>query len=358
MQEKILFLDRDGTLIIEPPDEQVDRLDKIALAPGVIPALLSLAASGYRLVMVTNQDGLGTDSFPRDDFEAVQAHVLALFESQGIRFDRIFVCPHRPEDNCGCRKPRTGLLTEYLAATNVDMQRSAVIGDRQTDIDLAGNIGIRGLLYRADGPFESTWEGIRRALAESPRRASVSRRTRETDIRVTIDLDHANPVAIATGIGFYDHMLEQIARHGGFSLTVDCQGDLHVDEHHSVEDTALALGSALRDALGDKLGISRYGFLLPMDESEARVSIDLSGRPCLVFDGEFPRPQVGGLATELVPHFFQSLADSLGAAVHIEVRGSNTHHMVEACFKSVGRALRQAIRREGNELPSTKGSLA
>ncbi|MDH4110741.1 MAG: bifunctional histidinol-phosphatase/imidazoleglycerol-phosphate dehydratase HisB [Gammaproteobacteria bacterium] len=357
MQEKILFLDRDGTLIVEPPDEQVDRLDKVALVEGVIPALLALAASGFRFIMVTNQDGLGTDSFPREDFERVQDHVLALFASQGIRFDRIFVCPHRPDDNCGCRKPRTGLLTEFLASTNLDMRRSAVVGDRQTDIDLAGNIGIRGLLYQPGGPFENSWEGIRRALESMPRRATVARRTKETDIRVTVDLDHADPVAISTGIGFYDHMLEQIARHGGFSLSVQCGGDLHVDEHHTVEDTALAFGSALRQALGDKRGIDRYGFLLPMDESEARAAIDLSGRPCLVFDGDFPRQQVGGLATELVPHFFQSFADALGAAVHVEVRGSNTHHMVEACFKSVGRSLRQALRREGTVLPSTKGSL-
>jgi len=358
MQEKILFLDRDGTLIIEPPDEQVDSLDKVALVPGVIPALLGLTASGYRFVMVTNQDGLGTESFPRDDFDRVQSHVIALFESQGIRFDRIFICPHRPQDRCGCRKPRTGLLTEYLAATNIDLQRSAVIGDRQTDIDLANNIGIRGLLYQQDGSFEQSWEGIRRALLDAPRQARTARKTRETDIRVSIDLDHVDPVSISTGIGFYDHMLEQIARHGGFSLNVECTGDLHVDEHHTVEDTALALGTAMREALGDKRGIGRYGFLLPMDESEARVSIDLSGRSCLVFDGEFPRPQVGGLATELVPHFFKSLADSLGAALHVKVRGDNTHHMVEACFKSVGRALRQALRREGNDLPSTKGTLA
>ena len=193
---------------------------------------------------------------------------------------------------------------------------------------------------------------------DAPRRARTTRKTRETDIRVSVDLDHGDPVSISTGIGFYDHMLEQIARHGGFSLNVECAGDLHVDEHHTVEDTALALGAALREALGDKRGIGRYGFMLPMDESEARVSIDLSGRSCLVFDGEFPRQQVGGLATELVPHFFQSLADSLGAALHVQVRGDNTHHMVEACFKSVGRALRQAIRREGNDLPSTKGTLA
>jgi len=358
MREKILFIDRDGTLIIEPPDEQVDSLDKVALAPGVIPALLGLAASGYRFVMVSNQDGLGTESFPLDDFERVQKHVLALFGSQGIFFDRIFICPHRPDDQCACRKPRTGLLTEYLAKTNMDLQRSAVIGDRQTDIDLASNIGIRGLLYRTDGSFEQGWEGIRRALLEAPRRASGARRTRETDIRVSVDLDHIDPVSISTGIGFYDHMLEQIARHGGFSLEIECAGDLHVDEHHTVEDTALALGTALREALGDKRGIARYGFLLPMDESEARVSVDLSGRSSLVFDGEFPRPQVGGLATERVPHFFQSLADSLGAALHVEVRGQNTHHMVEACFKSVGRALRQAFRREGNDLPSTKGTLA
>ncbi len=353
MSEKVLFIDRDGTLIEEPADNQVDALDKVKLLAGVIPALNQLADSGYRLVMVTNQDGLGTASFPEDDFRLCQDFVLDLFASQGILFDEVFVCPHRSEDACDCRKPRTGLLTNFLATTDLDTKRSAVIGDRQTDLQMAERIGVPGLLISSD----SGWAEVCSALNGQSRQASVERNTKETVIEATVNLDASGPISISTGIGFYDHMLEQIAKHGGFSLQVKCNGDLEVDEHHTVEDTAICLGAAIRGALGDKRGIGRYGFLLPMDESESKVSLDLSGRPFFVFKGEFPRNQVGGLPTELVKHFFQTLSDSLGAALHIEVCGENTHHMVEACFKSVGRALRQAIRLEGSELPSTKGTL-
>lgn len=353
MSEKVLFIDRDGTLIEEPADNQVDALDKVKLLAGVIPALNQLADSGYRLVMVTNQDGLGTASFPEDDFRLCQDFVLDLFASQGILFDEVFVCPHRSEDACDCRKPRTGLLTNFLATTDLDTKRSAVIGDRQTDLQMAEKIGVPGFLISAD----SGWAEVCSALNGQSRQASVERNTKETVIEATVNLDASGPISISTGIGFYDHMLEQIAKHGGFSLQVKCNGDLEVDEHHTVEDTAICLGAAIRGALGDKRGIGRYGFLLPMDESESKVSLDLSGRPFFVFKGEFPRNQVGGLPTELVKHFFQTLSDSLGAALHIEVCGENTHHMVEACFKSVGRALRQAIRLEGSELPSTKGTL-
>ncbi len=353
MSEKVLFIDRDGTLIEEPADNQVDALDKVKLFAGVIPALNQLADSGYRLVMVTNQDGLGTASFPEDDFRLCQDFVLDLFASQGILFDEVFVCPHRSEDACECRKPRTGLLTNFLATTDLDTKRSAVIGDRQTDLQMAEKIGVPGFLISSD----SGWAEVCSALNGQSRQASVERNTKETVIEATVNLDASGPISISTGIGFYDHMLEQIAKHGGFSLQVKCNGDLEVDEHHTVEDTAICLGAAIRGALGDKRGIGRYGFLLPMDESESKVSLDLSGRPFFIFKGEFPRNQVGGLPTELVKHFFQTLSDSLGAALHIEVSGENTHHMVEACFKSVGRALRQAIRLEGSELPSTKGTL-
>jgi imidazoleglycerol-phosphate dehydratase/histidinol-phosphatase len=354
MTKKVLFIDRDGTLIEEPPDNQVDALDKIRLVPGVVPALNQLADSGYRFVMVSNQDGLGTDSFPQEDFQRCHDFVLSLFESQGIAFDEIFVCPHRQEDGCDCRKPRTGLLTGYLARTDLDTKRSAVIGDRDTDMQMADRLGLPGYLVSA----ESGWANVCSALNGKGRQAIVERKTNETAIEATVDLDAEGPINVATGIGFYDHMLEQIAKHGGFSLRLRCAGDLEVDEHHTVEDTAICLGTALRDALGDKRGIGRYGFLLPMDESESKVSLDLSGRPFFVFKGEFRRDQVGELPTELVKHFFHTLADSLGAALHIEVNGENSHHMVEACFKSVGRALRQAIRLEGSELPSTKGTLS
>jgi len=355
--ERILFIDRDGTLIEEPPDEQVDSLGKLRLLPGVIPALLDLQRAGYRLVLVSNQDGLGTDSFPEAAFREPQDFLRTMFESQGIVFEAEFFCPHFEADGCECRKPRTGLLTEFLASRALDPAHSYVIGDRDTDMQLAENLGLEGLRVRARGTPEESWPAIAERLCRVERTASVRRQTRETTIDVAVNLDRTTPVSISTGIGFFDHMLEQVAKHGEFSLELACRGDLHVDEHHTVEDCAIALGTALREALGDKRGIGRYGFVLPMDEALAQVAIDLSGRSYAVFTGHFGREAVGGLPTELVPHFFRSLADSLGAAIHVEVRGENTHHMIEACFKGVGRALRRAIRVRGTELPSSKGVL-
>lgn len=352
---KVAFLDRDGTLIHEPPDEQVDRLDKVALVPGVIPALLRLRDAGYRFVMVSNQDGRGTPAFPEEDFRLVQDFVLELFRSQGLEFDEVFICPHLPADGCACRKPRTALLTGFLSRAPLDRAASVVIGDRPTDLELAANLGLRGI--RLDPRDPGAWAAIAHDLVDQPRRASVERTTRETRIGCTVDLDAEGPVRISTGIGFFDHMLEQLAKHGGFALSLECTGDLQVDEHHTVEDVALALGDALRRALGDKRGIGRYGFVLPMDEAQARVALDLSGRAYFTFEGAFGRDAVGELPTELVPHFFRSLADSLGAAVQISVNGENTHHMIEACFKGTGRTLRQALARQGSSLPSTKGVL-
>jgi imidazoleglycerol-phosphate dehydratase/histidinol-phosphatase len=352
----VLFIDRDGTLIEEPADEQIDTLAKLKLVPGVIAALQRLVRAGYRLVLVSNQDGLGTPSFPATAFREPQDFLREILESQGIRFDAEFFCPHFERDACECRKPKTGLLTRYLAETAIDREHSYVIGDRETDLQLARNLGVRGIRI-GSAPGALDWNEIAARLAHRTRRAKVTRRTKETQIDVAIDLDVTSPVAISTGIGFFDHMLEQIARHGGFALELECRGDLAIDEHHTVEDCALALGQALRSALGDKIGIARFGFLLPMDESLAQVAIDLSGRPYAVFAGKFGRDAVGGLPTELVPHFFRSLGEAMGAAIHITVRGENTHHMVEACFKAVGRALRQAIRVEGTELPSSKGVL-
>lgn len=350
-----LFIDRDGTLVEEPPDEQVDALEKVRFMPGVFAALADLTRSGYRLVLVTNQDGLGTHSFPQAAFERPQQFILETLRAQGIEFDAVFVCPHLKSDGCGCRKPNTGLVEEYIRATGVDLSRSAVIGDRDTDLQFAAKLGVRALRVRRDGTPAECWAAAVAALTE--RRARVERRTRETAIEVRVNLDSPSPIGIATGIGFFDHMLEQLAKHGGFALELTCKGDLGVDEHHTVEDCALALGEALRRALGSKVGIARYGFLLPMDEAQAQIAIDLSGRAFARFSGHFNREAVGGLPTELVPHFFRSLAESLGAAVHVSVTGENSHHMIEGCFKGVGRALRQALRREGQELPSTKGVL-
>jgi imidazoleglycerol-phosphate dehydratase / histidinol-phosphatase len=352
---KVLFVDRDGTLIEEPPDEQVDSLEKIRFMPGVFAALRQATAAGFKLAMITNQDGLGSASFPQAAFDVPHQFMLDAFSSQGVEFDAVFVCPHRKSDGCDCRKPKVKLVEGYVREHEVDLNASAVVGDRDTDLEFARNLGVRGLLVRRHGSTAETWPAILRALTE--RRARIKRQTKETDIDVTVNLDTTGPIKVVTGIGFFDHMLEQIAKHGGFALDLNCNGDLQIDEHHTVEDCALALGEALRAALGAKLGIARYGFVLPMDEAQVRVAIDLSGRAFGVFEGKFAREAVGGLPTELVPHFFKSLAESLKAAVHVTITGENTHHMIEACFKGVGRALRQAFRREGDELPSTKGTL-
>jgi len=351
----VLFIDRDGTLIEEPADYQVDSLSKIRFMPGVFAALAELKRRGFRLAMITNQDGLGTASFPRPAFEESHHFMVAAFESQGITFEKEFICPHLPADGCECRKPKTGLVRDFLRDGDIDLVNSAVIGDRETDLELARNLGVRGLRVLRNGTEAQTWPGIVAAL--TARSAVVDRRTKETQIKVRVGLDATSPIQVSTGIGFFDHMLEQLAKHGGFALELTCKGDLQIDEHHTVEDCALALGEALRKALGNKVGIARYGFLLPMDEAEAKVAIDLSGRAYAVFEGRFGREQVGGLPTELVPHFFHSLAETMGAAVHVGVTGENTHHMIEASFKGVGRALRQAFRRESDELPTTKGVL-
>ncbi|MBK7146143.1 MAG: bifunctional histidinol-phosphatase/imidazoleglycerol-phosphate dehydratase HisB [Xanthomonadales bacterium] len=353
-RRRILFLDRDGTLIEEPADFQIDSLAKFRLVPGVIPALLKLKAAGYEFVMVSNQAGLGSDRFPLADFEPPQRLLLQILESQGIGFSAIHIDPHFEQQNAPTRKPGIGMLLDYLRSGDLDFERSAVIGDRETDLQLARNLGVRGFRL---GPDHDDWATIAHRIADAPRVAAVERVTSETRIRVSVDLDREARAEVATGIGFFDHMLEQIGRHGGFALTLTCAGDTHIDEHHSIEDSALALGEALRKALGDKRGIGRYGFTLPMDETLTSAALDLSGRACLVFEGVFPRSEVGGMATEMVPHFFRSLCDALGANLHLSVRGENTHHMVEACFKVFARALRQAIRREGDAIPSTKGTL-
>ncbi len=353
--KKYLFIDRDGTIIVEPPDKQVDSLSKLAFLPGVIPALLQLKEANYQFVMVSNQDGLGTESFPQLAFDAPHTLMMNILESQGIEFEAVQICPHRSEDRCSCRKPQVGLVLDYLKTQKIHRENSYVIGDRDSDQELAKNMGISGIKIGESGT--KNWSEIAKVLLQQERRSVVERKTQETHIQLELNLDQPSPIMINTGIGFFDHMLEQLAKHGGFSLFLKVKGDLHIDEHHTIEDTAIVLGEALLIALGDKQGIHRYGFLLPMDESLVQIALDLSGRPYFVFEGQFSRERVGGLATELISHFFRSFAESLKATLHIHLKGDNNHHMIEAMFKGVGRTLREAILKTGMDIPSTKGIL-
>lgn len=354
----ILFIDRDGTLIEEPDDFQIDAYEKIRFVMDVVPALLKLRDAGYQFVIVTNQDGLGSEGYPRESFDGPNNLMLQIFESQGIVFRDVLIDCSWPQDNAPTRKPGIGLMLPYLQDRTVDWARSAMVGDRITDITFAENLRIRGFQLRTEQfGGEWDWNGIAHELADAPRRSVVQRNTKETRIRVEVDLDRVAEPRIDTGLPFFDHMLEQIGKHGGITLAVKTQGDLDIDEHHTVEDTGLALGQALKEALGDKRGIGRYGFTLPMDETLASAALDFSGRPYFVFSGEFKRERVGDLPTELVPHFFRSVCDASGLNLNLQVQGDNDHHKVEACFKSFARALRQSIKREGAELPSTKGTL-
>ena len=354
----ILFVDRDGTLIAEPDDFQIDACAKLQFVEGVIPAMLRLRDAGYQFVMVTNQNGLGTPSFPWDAFNPPHELMMQVFESQGITFREVLIDCSFAHDPAPTRKPAIGLVTHYLKDRGVDWERSAMVGDRDTDVQFATNLGIRGLkLSSPQFGAGLSWADVAHALVDQPRTATVERTTHETRVQVSVDLDRALPPKVSTGLGFFDHMLEQLGTHGGFALDVACAGDLRVDEHHTVEDCALAIGGALREALGNKRGIARYGFTLPMDEALAQAALDLSGRAVFEFSGTFGRERVGELPTELVPHFFRSLCDGAGMTLNLRVDGTNDHHKVEACFKAVARALRQAIRREGSDLPSSKGVL-
>jgi imidazoleglycerol-phosphate dehydratase/histidinol-phosphatase len=345
---KVAFLDRDGVLIYEPEDtKQIDSLEKLKILPGVIVGLKSLLNSGYKLVMVSNQDGLGTKSFPTPDFEVVQSSLLETLKKNGISFYEVFICPHFEKQNCSCRKPKTGLLKKFLAEQPIDLEKSFVVGDRRSDEDLAKNLGVRFYQVEVNGSF--------------PRLGFIERKTKETEVCVKCNLDGQGIFNIDTGVNFFNHMLEQLSKHSLVDLEIKALGDLKVDDHHTIEDVGLSLGQALLQALGDRKGIKRYGFLLPMDDTLVEVAIDLGGRPYLVFNCDFKREKVGDLPTEMVEHFFRSVAESLKANIHINVKYSkNEHHKIEAVFKAFAKSLRMAIEadaRQKDKLPSTKGIL-
>ena len=350
---KVIFVDRDGTLLKEPADEQIDALDKVEFVPGAISGMKALVGLGYELVMASNQDGLGTPSFPEDTFWPAQNLLLNTLKGEGVVFDDILIDPSFPEDNSPCRKPGIGMFGKYLDGS-YDLANSWVIGDRETDLQLAANLGARGLQL---GPL--TWEQIVETIRSTERSATVARKTAETDIYVRVDLDGKGPSGVDTGLKFLDHMLQQLVTHGGLALEIRCQGDLEVDEHHTMEDVAIALGEAIRQALGDKRGIERYGFALPMDESRALVLLDFGGRSELVWDVEFTREYVGDVPTEMFKHFFKSLSDALRANLYVQARGENNHHLAEGIFKALARSIKQAARRNvfSYDLPSSKGLL-
>ena len=356
-QQRILFIDRDGTLVEEPEDEQVDALDKVKFVKGVFRNLGFIREKlDFRFVMVSNQDGLGTPSFPTETFLPAHNFIIDTLKGEGITFDDILIDCHFPEDNHPDRKPGIGMLGNYIGNPPYDIAGSYVIGDRDTDRQLSENIGCKALILGQDG---MTWDKISEILFSGERMAEVKRTTKETDIYVKINLDGHGRCDISTGLGFFDHMLEQIGKHGMIDLTINTRGDLHVDEHHTIEDTAIALGECLLKALGDKRGIERYGYCLPMDDCLCSVALDFGGRPWLVWDAEFKREMIGDMPTEMFLHFFKSLSDSARMNLNVSARGDNEHHKIEGIFKAFARSIKMAVRRDiyHYELPSTKGML-
>ena len=371
--KKVLFIDRDGTLVIEPPvDYQLDSLEKLEFYPKVMRNLGFVRSKlDFEFVMVTNQDGLGTSSFPEETFWPAHNLMMKTLEGEGITFDDICIDRSFPEENAPTRKPRTGMLTKYIDNPDYDLAGSFVIGDRPTDVELAKNLGCRAIFLQDDDSLLSDelkavcalatrdWDKVAEFLFAGERRATIRRTTKETDILVEVDLDGSGRCNIATGLGFFDHMLEQIGKHGGMDLTIRVDGDLHVDEHHTIEDTALALGECLYQALGSKRGIERYGYSLPMDDCLCQVCLDFGGRPWLVWDAEFHREKIGEMPTEMFLHFFKSLSDAAKMNLNIKAEGQNEHHKIEGIFKALARALKMAVKRDiyHYELPSSKGVL-
>ena len=362
--KKVLFIDRDGTLVIEPPiDFQLDSLEKLEFYPGVFQYLSRIAKElDYELVMVTNQDGLGTASFPEETFWPAQNKIIQAFKNEGIVFSEILIDKSLPHENLPTRKPGIGMMKHFLKGT-YNLVESYVIGDRLTDVQLAKNLGCKAIYMgfekcEDDILKTSSWEDIYQILKNEPRKATVIRKTAETNIETEINLDGSGKSSISTGLGFFDHMLEQIARHGNMDLTIKVAGDLHIDEHHTIEDVAITLGEAILKALGSKKGIERYGFLLPMDDCLAQVAIDFGGRPWLVWDAEFKREKIGEMPAEMFFHFFKSFSDNAKCNLNIKAEGENEHHKIEAIFKAFAKAIRMAVSKTSNfSIPSTKGTL-
>ncbi|WP_395811321.1 bifunctional histidinol-phosphatase/imidazoleglycerol-phosphate dehydratase HisB [Daejeonella sp.] len=363
--KKVLFIDRDGTIIVEPPEDfQVDSLEKLEFLPLAISSLKRLQDFGYELVMVTNQDGRGTSSFPEEDFQKPHQKMLDILNSEGITFAEIFVDDSFPEANSPNRKPNTGLLTNYLISNLIDLHNSFTIGDRETDIQLAVNLGCKSIFY-SDQPNEKAvlssknWFEISNFLTrKNDRIVELERNTNETKIKLSLNLDGNGEHSIDTGLKFYDHMLDQLAKHSGIDLVLKVDGDLEIDEHHTIEDSAIALGKAFKQALGDKRGIERYGFLLPMDEALVQCAIDFSDRAYFIYEGKFDREYVGDFPTEMFEHWMKSFSEHAGMNLNLKIiDGNNTHHMIEASFKALAKSIKQAIKITGTELPSTKGVL-
>lgn len=375
MKNRVLFIDRDGTILVEPPEDfQVDSLEKLEFVVGAISGMKSLAELDYELVLASNQDGLGTDSFPEDTFWPAHTKMLRTLAGEGVFFDDQLIDPTFPQENAPTRKPQTGMFGKYLSG-NYDMSQSYVIGDRATDVELAYNLGAKAILLQQvsvgekmlEGkPFAEScvlitprWSDVAEFLRRTERTAEINRVTSETAIKVKLDLDGAGVSEISTGLNFFDHMLWQLPHHAGVSLKLECKGDLHVDEHHTIEDVAIVLGEAIYQALGSKRGIDRYGFVLPMDECRAMVLIDFGGRADFVWDVPFTRERVGDVPTEMFKHFFKSMCVAMRCNLHIEARGENNHHLIEGVFKAFARALKMAVRRDvfKYDLPSSKGVL-
>lgn len=361
--KKVLFIDRDGTLIVEPEDEQIDSFEKLEFYPNVFQYLARVAKElEYELVMVTNQDGLGTSSFPEEDFWPVHNLIMQAFENEGVRFSEVLIDRSFPHENLPTRKPGTGMVTHYMKG-DYDLEHSFVIGDRVTDVELARNMGCKSILLNSEPAPGATlcstdWGEIYRFLKEEPRKWKVSRVTNETNITVEVNLDGTGKGTIETGLGFFDHMLEQISRHGNIDLSIQVKGDLQVDEHHTIEDVGIALGEAFYHALGSKKGVERYGFLLPMDDCLAQVAIDFGGRPWLVWEATFKREFIGDMPTEMCMHFFKSFSDNARCNLNIKAEGENEHHKIESIFKAFARAIRMAVKRgDQGGIPSTKGVL-